>query len=160
MIAMNWTTIGLNWTVLFKCLEMAFVGIWRFINKLNWIEKCYHLYRNSPHCGTLLLWLVFIQKSVASNDKISCTECMLVIQFWVDGMAHLISIFIISKTSSSQVYQWIKNRLKEVILTLQLKSRKGVSVSHPSRLLVLQEATLKTEGSATHFSPSYSGNNR
>ena len=37
---MNWTPIGLNWTVLSKCLEMKFVVIWRYINKteLNWIE--------------------------------------------------------------------------------------------------------------------------
>ena len=39
MITMNWTPIGLNWTILFKCLEMTFVVIWRYINKteLNWI---------------------------------------------------------------------------------------------------------------------------
>jgi len=30
----------LNWTILFKCLEMTIVVIWRYINKteLNWIE--------------------------------------------------------------------------------------------------------------------------
>ena len=40
MITMNWIPIGLNWTILFKCLEMTFVVIWRYINKteLNWIE--------------------------------------------------------------------------------------------------------------------------
>ena len=37
---MNWIPIGLNWTILFKCLEMTIVVIWRYINKteLNWIE--------------------------------------------------------------------------------------------------------------------------
>ena len=41
MITMNWTPIGLNWTILFKCLEMTFVVIWRYINKteLNWIKS-------------------------------------------------------------------------------------------------------------------------
>ena len=36
---MNWIPIGLNWTILFKCLEMTIVVIWRYINKteLNWI---------------------------------------------------------------------------------------------------------------------------
>ena len=40
MIIMNWIPIGLNWTILFKCLEMTIVVIWRYINKteLNWIE--------------------------------------------------------------------------------------------------------------------------
>ena len=38
MITMNWIPIGLNWTILFKCLEMTIVVIWRYINKLNWIE--------------------------------------------------------------------------------------------------------------------------
>ena len=33
MITMNMTLIGLNWTVLLKCLEKTFVVIWRFINK-------------------------------------------------------------------------------------------------------------------------------
>ena len=38
---MNWIPIGLNWTILFKCLEMTIVVIWRYINKteLNWIEQ-------------------------------------------------------------------------------------------------------------------------
>ena len=38
MIIMNWIPIGLNWTILFKCLEMTIVVIWRYINKteLNW----------------------------------------------------------------------------------------------------------------------------
>ena len=36
---MNWIPISLNWTILFKCLEMTIVVIWRYINKteLNWI---------------------------------------------------------------------------------------------------------------------------
>ena len=40
MNTMNWTLIGLNWTVLLKFLEMTFVLIWRYINKteLNWIN--------------------------------------------------------------------------------------------------------------------------
>ena len=38
MITMNWIPIGLNWTILFKCLEMTIVVIWRYVNKLNWIE--------------------------------------------------------------------------------------------------------------------------
>ena len=36
---MNWIPIGLNWTILFKCLEMTIVVIWRYINKTelkNW----------------------------------------------------------------------------------------------------------------------------
>ena len=39
MIIMNWIPIGLNWTILFKCLEMTIVVIWRYINKteLNWV---------------------------------------------------------------------------------------------------------------------------
>ena len=32
--SMNWTLIGLNWTVLLKCFEMTFVVIWCYINKL------------------------------------------------------------------------------------------------------------------------------
>jgi len=32
MIAMNWTAIGLNWTVSWKCLEVTFVVTWRCIN--------------------------------------------------------------------------------------------------------------------------------
>ena len=37
---MNWTPVGLNLTVLLKCLEMTFVVIWRNINKAEfiWIE--------------------------------------------------------------------------------------------------------------------------
>jgi len=31
---MNWTLIILNWTVSLRCLEMTFVGIWRFVMKL------------------------------------------------------------------------------------------------------------------------------
>ena len=38
MITMNWIPISLNWTILFKCLEMTSVVIWRYINKLNWTE--------------------------------------------------------------------------------------------------------------------------
>jgi len=40
MITINWIPIGLNWTILFKCLEMTIVVIWHYINKteLNWIE--------------------------------------------------------------------------------------------------------------------------
>jgi len=40
MITMNLTPIGLNWTILFRCLEMTFVVIWRYINKteLNLIK--------------------------------------------------------------------------------------------------------------------------
>ena len=40
MITMNWIPICLNWTILFKCLEMTIVVIWRYIYKteLNWIE--------------------------------------------------------------------------------------------------------------------------
>jgi len=33
MITINWTLIGLNWTVSFKCLEIAFVVIKHYINK-------------------------------------------------------------------------------------------------------------------------------
>ena len=29
----NIIPIGLNWTILFKCLEMTIVVIWRYINK-------------------------------------------------------------------------------------------------------------------------------
>ena len=50
MIIMNWIPIGLNWTILFKCLEMTIVVIWRYINKteLNWIEYvCYWLLQYS-----------------------------------------------------------------------------------------------------------------
>ena len=32
-ITMNWILIGLNWTVSLKCLQMTFIGIWRYINK-------------------------------------------------------------------------------------------------------------------------------
>jgi len=44
----------LNWTILFKCLEMTIVVIWRYINKteLNWIElKCelIHLAMSGKH---------------------------------------------------------------------------------------------------------------
>jgi len=35
MITMNCTLIGLNWTESLKHLEIIFVMIWRFINKLN-----------------------------------------------------------------------------------------------------------------------------
>jgi len=38
MITINWTLIGLNWTISLKCLEMTFAVIWRDINKLNLIE--------------------------------------------------------------------------------------------------------------------------
>ena len=43
--------IGLNWTILFKCLEMTIVVIWRYINKLNWnwIELCYTNKLNLPY---------------------------------------------------------------------------------------------------------------
>ena len=49
MITMNWIPIGSNWTILFKCLEMTFVVIWRYINKteLNWIESIYQKYIQS-----------------------------------------------------------------------------------------------------------------
>ena len=33
MITVNWTPVDLNWTVLFKCLEMTFIAIWHYINK-------------------------------------------------------------------------------------------------------------------------------
>ena len=33
MTKMNWTLIGLNWTVLLKCLKITFVVIWPYINK-------------------------------------------------------------------------------------------------------------------------------
>jgi len=33
MITINWTSIGLKWTILSKCLEMTFVVIWRFIKE-------------------------------------------------------------------------------------------------------------------------------
>ena len=35
---MNWIITDLNWTVSLKCLEMTFVVIWHFINKIevNW----------------------------------------------------------------------------------------------------------------------------
>ena len=35
MITINWTPIGLNWTILFKCFEMIFVVIWCYINKIE-----------------------------------------------------------------------------------------------------------------------------
>jgi len=35
MVTMNSTQIGLNWTILFKCLEMTFVVIWRQDKKCN-----------------------------------------------------------------------------------------------------------------------------
>ena len=34
MIAVNWIIFGLNWIVSLKCLEMTFVVIWRYINKM------------------------------------------------------------------------------------------------------------------------------
>jgi len=39
-LTMNWTPVGLNWTVLLKCLEITFVVIWCYINKteFNWIS--------------------------------------------------------------------------------------------------------------------------
>ena len=33
MITMNWTLVGLNWTVLLKSLEMTIAVIWHYINK-------------------------------------------------------------------------------------------------------------------------------
>jgi len=38
MITMNWTLVGLNWTVSLKSLEMTFVVIWCYLNKteLKW----------------------------------------------------------------------------------------------------------------------------
>jgi len=52
---MNWIPIGLNWTILFKFLEMTIVVIWRYINKteLNLIE-CGHL-SESNHCLQILI---------------------------------------------------------------------------------------------------------
>ena len=35
MITRNLTLIGLNWTVLLKCLEKTFVVIWHYINEIE-----------------------------------------------------------------------------------------------------------------------------
>jgi len=32
---MNWILIGLNWIVSLKCLEMTFVVIWHYINRME-----------------------------------------------------------------------------------------------------------------------------
>ena len=62
MITMNWIPIGLNWTILFKCLEMTIV-IWRYINKteLNWIiiNLCFYFSAGIPG-------LVFVVSSFLS----------------------------------------------------------------------------------------------
>ena len=46
IITLNWTLIGLNWTVLLKCLEITFFAFWRYINKteLNLIMSCWDIF--------------------------------------------------------------------------------------------------------------------
>ena len=40
-ITMNWTVIGLNWIVSLKCLEMIFVVIGHYINKISLKSGCF-----------------------------------------------------------------------------------------------------------------------
>ena len=33
ILKFHWIMITMNWTILFKCLEITFAEIWRYINK-------------------------------------------------------------------------------------------------------------------------------
>ena len=68
---MNWIPIGLNWTILFKCLEMTIVVIWRYINKteLNWIELIKNAHSKPYSYGRFCPW-VFFGCMVVHNDML------------------------------------------------------------------------------------------
>ena len=84
---MNWIPIGLNWTILFKCLEMTIVVIWRYINKteLNWIEgevtntSLHEEFFTTPYCLTNLLLGQFRREF----RHISYSGCRLIVKRFV-----------------------------------------------------------------------------
>ena len=76
MITMNWIPVGLNWTILFKFLEMTFVVIWGYINKteLNWIETELCQRKN-------LQWVINTAQHItgsplSSLEDIASTRCL------------------------------------------------------------------------------------
>ena len=95
---MNWIPIGLNWTILFKCLEMTIVVIWRSINKteLNWIENIKNVHIAGAICRRVIdgLWQVFFRQlflAVPRDGRIM-TQTLLLLFLLVECTAHSASV--------------------------------------------------------------------
>jgi len=65
---MNWTLIGLNWTVSLKCFETIFVVIWRYTNKTELKKK---EFLKTVDCGILLYFLITFHAYVAKTKSLS-----------------------------------------------------------------------------------------
>ena len=121
MIIMNWIPIGLNWTILFKCLEMTIVVIWRYINKteLNWIESTgvivIHLQRRSEWRQSRIKCNLAVQIAVAFKkiryvfDSVPHSK---VAWFWFEKMADSMRLVLFTLSKANQIwvtYEWKKS---------------------------------------------------